>query len=64
MHMAHQFPLGRVLWAVRDGDLHPAHRLDHASSSDPAAKVRLFDVLDVETVFSQIVFARDMLRYA
>lgn len=79
MHMTDLFPPGRVLWAIRDGDLHPAHRLPtpvptrestrHGKSVAPAAsspekdKLRLFEVLDVEKVFSQIVFAKDMLRY-
>ena len=27
MVMADLFPPGRVLWAIRDGDLHPSHRL-------------------------------------
>ncbi|KAI5119748.1 hypothetical protein M0805_004080 [Coniferiporia weirii] len=67
MVMADLFPAGRVLWAIRDGDLHPSHRLSpgtssgEPSSSVPADKVRLFEVLDVEKMFGQIVFARDML---
>lgn len=59
MHMADMFPPGRVLWAMRDSDLHPAHRL---KSGEGVQKLRLFEVLDVEKVFSQLVFARDMLR--
>lgn len=58
---------------MRDGDLHPAHRIDPHDSElgkdrkhkdairNYADKLRLFEVLDVEKVFSQIVFARDML---
>ena len=85
MQMSNMFPPGRVLWAMRDSDLHPSHRsssnFSSASSSSSAAdsgramtkmtesclnpaaqdKLRLFEVLDVERVFSQIVFARDML---
>ncbi|TDL29019.1 alpha/beta-hydrolase [Rickenella mellea] len=71
MHMAHLFPPGRVLWAIRDGDLQPAHRLNGplpaADGGSPTGfkhaegKVRLFEVLDVEEVFGQITFARDML---
>lgn len=63
MCMADTFPPGRVLWAMRENDLHPSHRL-HVSdrSSSGPDKLRLFEVLDVENVFSQIVFARDMLR--
>ncbi|TFK64906.1 alpha/beta-hydrolase [Pluteus cervinus] len=59
MQMTTMFPPGRVLWAIRDSDLHPAHRT-HGLSSDPN-KLRLFDVLDIEPAFSQIVFAKDML---
>lgn len=79
MHGADLYPPGRVLWAVRDSKLHPSHRLCdpkpiHKESTllgksvTPEAnikdKLRLFEVLDVEKVFSQIVFAKDMLRYA
>ncbi|KAJ8514896.1 hypothetical protein ONZ45_g7633 [Pleurotus djamor] len=56
MHMADLFPPGRVLWALRDSDLHVKHR-----SHGGGDKLRLFEVLDVEKVFEQIVFARDML---
>ena len=67
MQNAFMYPPGRVLWAMRDGDLHPSHRIhvetkstvdDRDTSED---KLRLFEVLDVEQVFSQIVFSRDML---
>ncbi|KAL5530744.1 hypothetical protein ACEPAF_7002 [Sanghuangporus sanghuang] len=66
MVMADLFPPGRVLWAIRDGDLDPSHRLSantgtSESASDAENKVRLFDVLDVEKMFGQIIFARDML---
>lgn len=78
MHGADLYPPGRVLWAVRDSNLHPSHRLSDSKPSrrestrhgksvapEPNAKdkLRLFEVLDVEKVFSQIVFAKDMLRY-
>lgn len=59
MHATDLFPPGRVLWAMRDNDLHPLHRLPSTVAAD---KLRLFEVLDVEKVFSQVVFARDMLR--
>ncbi|EEB95252.1 hypothetical protein MPER_05807, partial [Moniliophthora perniciosa FA553] len=59
MQMAHTFPPGRVLWALRESDLHPSHRSTSTASSQD--KLRLFEVLDVEKVFSQIVFAKDML---
>jgi sn1-specific diacylglycerol lipase len=61
MHMADMYPPGRVLWAMRDSDLHPSHRLP-IERSHGIQKLRLFEVLDTEKVFSQIVFARDMLR--
>lgn len=56
MQNGNMYPPGRVLWAMRDSDLHPSHRLTRRPD-----KLRLFDVLDVEQVFSQLVFARDML---
>lgn len=64
MTNAELFPPGRVLWAIRDTDLHPAHRIipDSSTSDSTKSKLRLFDVLDVVAVFGQIVFARDMLR--
>jgi sn1-specific diacylglycerol lipase len=63
MQMANTFPPGRVLWAMRDRDLHPIHRrsADKTKQTNDD-KLRLFEVLDVETVFSQVIFARDMLR--
>ncbi|KAH9483004.1 Diacylglycerol lipase-beta [Psilocybe cubensis] len=66
MQNADMYPPGRVLWAMREGDLHPSHQLQQISEDKGAArtdkgKLRLFEVLDVEKVFSQIVFARDML---
>ncbi|KAK0490446.1 hypothetical protein IW261DRAFT_1324961 [Armillaria novae-zelandiae] len=53
------FPPGRLLWALRDSDLHPTHRSEESSSGPD--KLRLFEVLDVEKTFSQILFAKDML---
>lgn len=58
MQNGNMYPPGRVLWAMRDSDLHPSHRLAKSLRPD---KLRLFEVLDVEQVFSQLVFARDML---
>lgn len=53
---------------MRDNDLHPSHRTQtspHSASSssddDQANKLRLFEVQDVEAVFGQIYFAKDML---
>lgn len=66
MQMSNMFPPGHVLWAMRDSDLHPSHRSYLAETSSRARgadKLRLFEVLNVEKVFSQIVFARDMLTY-
>lgn len=54
------FPPGRLLWALRDSDLHPTHRSEESSTGPD--KLRLFEVLDVEKSFSQILFAKDMLR--
>ena len=65
MRNANMYPPGRVLWAMRDKDLHQAHQL-YPSSKNPQTpagqdKLRVFEVLDVEKVFSQLVFARNML---
>ncbi|KAG6915469.1 hypothetical protein DXG01_011336 [Tephrocybe rancida] len=64
MQMSNMFPPGHVLWALRDSDLHPSHRsyLEPSANVRCADKLRLFEVLDVEKVFSQIVFAKDMLK--
>jgi len=61
MQMADLFPPGRVLWAIRDSDFHPAHRLNKSSSPKDSEKLRLFEVLDVEKIFTQIVFSKNML---
>lgn len=61
MRMADLFPPGRVLWTVRDCDLHPSHQ-SQRPNTHPDKTLRLFEVLDVEKVFSQIVFSRNMLR--
>ena len=60
MQNANLFPPGRVLWAMRDGDLHPAHQKYRLYPSN-GNRLRVFEVTDVEKVFSQIVFARNML---
>jgi sn1-specific diacylglycerol lipase len=62
MQTSSLFPPGRVWWALRDGDLHPGNRTSE-NSVKGKEKVRLFEVLDVEKVFSQIIFATDMLRF-
>ncbi|KIJ19785.1 hypothetical protein PAXINDRAFT_160496 [Paxillus involutus ATCC 200175] len=63
MQMADLFPPGRVFWARRDRDLPPSQRLSPSpsSSGQEEDKVRLFEVLDTEKVFSQIVFSKNML---
>ncbi|EPQ59724.1 alpha/beta-hydrolase [Gloeophyllum trabeum ATCC 11539] len=58
MHMANMYPPGRVWWAVRDADLHPRNR---RYTNKDRNRARLFEVLDAEKVFDQIIFARDML---
>ena len=63
MQMADLYPPGRVFWARRDRDLPHSQRVSSAGSGKEAAKVRLFEVLDTEKVFSQIVFSKNMLRY-
>lgn len=70
MQMAHLYPPGRVWWAIRDGDLDPINRVVPAPQAESSKlkeiaakdKVRTFEVLDVEQVFGQIIFAGDMLR--
>ncbi|KZO93765.1 alpha/beta-hydrolase [Calocera viscosa TUFC12733] len=57
MHMADLFPTGRVLIALRQSDL-PS---DHQSNTDPEEEFQMYEVDDVEIVFGQITFARDML---
>lgn len=53
------FPPGRVLWGMRNGDLHPEHQ--KKKNEENGDKLRVFEVLDVEKIFDQIVFARNML---
>ncbi|TEB29538.1 alpha/beta-hydrolase [Coprinellus micaceus] len=73
MQNCDMYPPGRVFWAIRDSDFHPTHRRckgqqqgEHSSSGSTveggeADKLRLFEVLDVKEVFSQVVFAQNML---
>jgi sn1-specific diacylglycerol lipase len=70
MQASNLYPPGRVLWAMRDSDLHPSHRQPSSPMNrvdglpqQEEDKLRLFEVLDVQQVFSQIVFAKDMLRW-
>ena len=57
MQMTELYPPGRVFWALWNKDLHPSNQRASAE-----AGLRLFRVKKVDKVFSQIVFARDMLR--
>ncbi|KAH7888135.1 hypothetical protein F5I97DRAFT_1828981 [Phlebopus sp. FC_14] len=65
MQMADLYPPGRVFWARRDGDMPPPQRTGTAGMEPGPGKaedkIRLFEVLDTEKVFSQIVFSRNML---
>jgi hypothetical protein len=58
------YPPGIVWWAVRGGSGTPDHtnlpfRDGNYNITD---SFTLYEVLDVEKVFGQVVFARDMLR--
>ncbi|KAH9037613.1 alpha/beta-hydrolase [Lactarius pseudohatsudake] len=64
------YPPGRVLWAVRDSDVSyaappPAERryspMEALRAQREEDGIRLFEVLDVEKVFTQIIFSRDMI---
>ncbi|CAE6380451.1 unnamed protein product [Rhizoctonia solani] len=59
MNMADLFPPGRILWALNDCDVNQ----QMAGNTNPVQPgiLRLFEVDEVETAFSQIVFSRDML---
>ena len=64
MQMDRLYPPGKVWWAVRaDSDTHSKATSsgEHHNTID---HVRLYEVLDVEKVFGQVIFAKDMLRYA
>ncbi|CAE6535724.1 unnamed protein product [Rhizoctonia solani] len=60
MNMSDLFPPGRVLWALNDCDVSQTTRNPNSADTQPGS-LRLFEVDDVETAFSQIVFSRDML---
>jgi hypothetical protein len=64
MQMADLYPAGNVFWAVHENDIDPAAQPSSANSTIVASKLRLFQVERVESVFDQIVFSRDMLRFA
>ncbi|KAF8742878.1 Lipase (class 3), partial [Rhizoctonia solani] len=59
MNMADLFPPGRVLWALNDCDV--SQQTTGNSNPVQPGVLRLFEVDEVETAFSQIVFSRDML---
>jgi len=63
MQMDRLYPPGRVLWAVSDNPNTPTHSqaTSIGESCDVIGNIRLYEVLDVEKVFGQVVFARDML---
>jgi sn1-specific diacylglycerol lipase len=66
MQMDRLYPPGRVWWAIQDGPDSPT--CPQAASTSAGCNipetVRLYEVLDVEKVFNQVVFARGILRYA
>jgi sn1-specific diacylglycerol lipase len=66
MQMDRLYPPGKVWWAVRVDSDAPSHPEATAlgENYNAVGNVRLYEVLDVEKVFGQVVFARDMLRYA
>ena len=66
MQMDRLYPPGRVWWATRDDSctLPPLQTPTPNASCDTAENVRLYEVLDVEKIFGQVIFARDMLRCA
>jgi len=60
MQMDRLYPPGRVWWAMRENSDTTTHSFTDASRNVPD-NVRLYEVLDVEKVFGQVVFDRDML---
>ena len=66
MQMDRLYPPGRVWWATKDDSDGPTHpqATSTSASCNISENLRLYEVLDVEKVFGQVVFARDMLRYA
>jgi len=63
MQMDRLYPPGRVWWAIRDDSDTPTHTQvpSPSASCNISDNVRLYEVLDVEKIFGQVVFARDML---
>ncbi|CAE7139211.1 unnamed protein product [Rhizoctonia solani] len=60
MNMADLFPPGRVLWALNDCDVNQTAGTTNSADTQPGV-LRLFEVDNIETAFSQIIFSRDML---
>jgi len=65
MQMDRLYPPGKVWWAIRGNSDNPTcpEPTSASTSCNIPENVRLYEVLDVEKVFGQVVFARDMLRY-
>ncbi|KAI9507191.1 alpha/beta-hydrolase [Russula earlei] len=69
MPLHNLYPPGRVLWAVRDSDVSYAapppaegrYSPMEALRAQREGGIRLFEVLDVEKVFTHIIFSRDMI---
>ncbi|KAF9643309.1 alpha/beta-hydrolase [Thelephora ganbajun] len=63
MQMDRLYPPGRVWWVIRDNSDTPTH--SQAPSTRGSCSIGdnfwLYEVVDVEKVFGQVVFARDML---
>ncbi|KZT53382.1 hypothetical protein CALCODRAFT_525150 [Calocera cornea HHB12733] len=60
MHNADLFPTGRVLIALKQSDL-PSDLPSADAGSDAEEELQVYEINDVERVFGQITFARDML---
>jgi len=65
MQMDRLYPPGSVWWAISDNSDTPPNPQPPSPSAncDIPDNIRLYEVLDVEKVFGQVVFSRDMLRY-
>lgn len=65
MQMDRLYPPGSVWWVMGDDSGTPPRPQVPSPSvnCDIPDKIRLYEVLDVEKVFGQVIFSRDMLRY-
>lgn len=61
MHYADLFPPGRVIWAVRDSSFDTSLRKNERSEATSGDLLRVFEIENVEKVFDQIIFAKDMV---